>query len=160
MPKTHWNRVCVKYPLGLWLSHSGEWQAFHVSTSGAYWINILTSVSWGREGAEGQRLGFFINKHKQLIKAEWYRFVIHILKHWSILFADDTAIYVHGKDIGRIFNQRRDDLSKLKECFSCNRLTPIFFKLVTVSTMDQEGKYPECMTEWILVDTVFSPKNC
>ena len=39
------------------------------------------------------------------------------------LFADDTALYVHGKDIGRIFNQMRDDLSKLKEWFACNRLT-------------------------------------
>ena len=29
------------------------------------------------------------------------------------LFADDTALYVHGNDIGRIFNQMRDGLIKI-----------------------------------------------
>ena len=160
MPKTHWNRVCVKCPLGLCLSHSGEWQAFHVSTSGTYWINILTSVSWGREGAEGQRLGFVINKHKQLIKAEWYRFVIHILTHWSILFADDTAIYVHGKDIGRIFNQMRDGLSKLKECFACNRLTLIFFlNLLQYLPWTEKENTPNVWQNEYWWTQYFSPKK-
>ena len=38
------------------------------------------------------------------------------------LFANDTSLYVHGKDIGRIFNQMRNGSSKLKEWFACNRL--------------------------------------
>ena len=58
------------------------------------------------------------------------------------LFADDTALYVHGKDIGRIFNQMRDGLSKLKEWFACNRLTLNFLKTCYSIYHGQRRKIP------------------
>ena len=39
------------------------------------------------------------------------------------LFADDTALFVQGKDVGLVYNDIKKGLIQLKEWFSCNRLT-------------------------------------
>ena len=39
------------------------------------------------------------------------------------LFADDTAMFVHGNDVGLVYNNMKKWLIQLKEWFSCNRLT-------------------------------------
>ena len=38
-------------------------------------------------------------------------------------FADDTAFFVHGKDVDMIYNKMRDCLVRLSNWFKCNRLT-------------------------------------
>ena len=39
------------------------------------------------------------------------------------LFADDTAMFVRGNDVGLVYNDVKKGLIQLKEWFSCNRLT-------------------------------------
>ena len=39
------------------------------------------------------------------------------------LFADDTALFIHGKDVETIYNKMRDCLIRISEWFKCNRLT-------------------------------------
>ena len=39
------------------------------------------------------------------------------------LFADDTAFFIHGKDVDMIYNKMRDCLVRLRNWFKCNRLT-------------------------------------
>ena len=39
------------------------------------------------------------------------------------LFADDTAFFIHGKDVDMIYNKMRDCLVRLSNWFKCNRLT-------------------------------------
>ena len=39
------------------------------------------------------------------------------------LFADDTALFIQGKDIHLIFNKMKNCMIKLTDWFSCNRLT-------------------------------------
>ena len=39
------------------------------------------------------------------------------------LFADDTALFIHGKDVETIYNKMRDCLIRMSEWFKCTRLT-------------------------------------
>ena len=39
------------------------------------------------------------------------------------LFSDDTALFIHGKDVETIYNKMRDCLIRISEWFKCNRLT-------------------------------------
>ena len=39
------------------------------------------------------------------------------------LFADDTALFIHGKDVEMIYNKMKDALIRLRDWFKSNRLT-------------------------------------
>ena len=50
--------------------------------------------------------------------------IINAVKDIKIrLFADDTALFIHGKDVEMIYNKMKDALIRLSDWFKSNRLT-------------------------------------
>ena len=50
--------------------------------------------------------------------------IVNAVKDIKIrLFADDTALFIHGKDVKMIYNKMKDALIRLRDWFKSNRLT-------------------------------------
>ena len=50
--------------------------------------------------------------------------IVNAVKDIKIrLFADDTALFIHGKDVEMIYNKMKDALIRLRDWFKSNRLT-------------------------------------
>ena len=50
--------------------------------------------------------------------------IVNAVKDIKIrLFADDTALFIHGKDVEMIYNKMKDALIRLRDWFESNRLT-------------------------------------
>ena len=76
------------------------------------------------------------------------------------LFADDTAMFVQGNDVGLVYNNMKKGLIQLKEWFSCKRLTLNLAKACYSIYHGPKKKFPRLYDTMALNGQIINRQSC